>query len=110
MLVLGAAFRGGVRESAFSGVFPLVEQLAARGAVAQVTDPLYDAAAVGELGLPAWDGEPVDGAIIQADHAEYRALQPNQAPGARAVIDGRGTLDASALIAAGVTTRRIGGG
>jgi len=110
VLVLGAAYRGGVRETAFSGVFPLVAALRARGAEPQVVDPLFDAAAVTALGLPSWDGAPVDGAIIQADHAEYRALTPEQVPGARAVIDGRGTLDPGALDAAGVAVRRIGGG
>lgn len=110
VLVLGAAYRGGVRETAFSGVFPLVQALAAKGATAQVVDPLYDAAALAHLGLSAWDGAPVDGAILQADHDEYRALTPTDVPGARAVVDGRGTLDASALVAAGVTVRRIGGG
>ncbi len=67
----------------------------------QVVDPLYDEAALAELGLPAWDGAPIDGAILQADHAEYRGLRPEQVPGARTVIDGRGSLDAQALGNAG---------
>ncbi|MEN0015450.1 MAG: nucleotide sugar dehydrogenase, partial [Solirubrobacteraceae bacterium] len=71
VLVLGAAYRGGVRETAFSGVFPLVAELSRRGAFPQVVDPLYDEAALTALALPTWDGEPVDGAIIQADHDEY---------------------------------------
>ena len=33
VLVLGAAYRGGVKETAFSGVFPTVEALRSRGAV-----------------------------------------------------------------------------
>lgn len=110
VLILGAAYRGGVRETAFSGVFPLVDGLRARGATPQVVDPLYDAAALAELGLPAWDGQPIDGAILQADHAEYRALTPEMVPGARTVIDGRGTLDAAPLGGAGIRVRRIGGG
>ncbi len=110
VLILGAAYRGGVRETAFSGVFPLVEGLRARGAEPFVIDPLYDDAALAELGLPGWDGAPVDGAILQADHAEYRALRPEQVPGVRTVIDGRGSLDAQALGNAGIRVRRIGGG
>lgn len=110
VLILGAAYRGGVRETAFSGVFPLVTGLRERGAVPQVVDPLYDADALAALELPAWDGEPVDGAVLQADHAEYRALRPEQVPGVRTVIDGRGTLDATALGNAGIRVRRIGGG
>ncbi len=110
VLILGAAYRGGVRETAFSGVFPLVDGLRARGATPQVVDPLYDAEALADLGLPAWDGKPVDGAILQADHAEYRALTPEMVPGARTVIDGRGTLEAAPLGGAGIRVRRIGGG
>ena len=41
VLVLGAAYRGGVKETAFSGVFPTVEALKARGAVPFVSDPMY---------------------------------------------------------------------
>ncbi|MBO9532805.1 MAG: nucleotide sugar dehydrogenase [Solirubrobacteraceae bacterium] len=110
VLILGAAYRGGVRETAFSGVFPLVTGLRARGAEPFVVDPLYDDDALATLGLPAWDGAPVSGAILQADHAEYRNLLPTQVPGATSVIDGRGTLDAQALGNAGIRVRRIGGG
>ena len=110
VLVLGAAYRGGVRETAFSGVFPVVAELEARGAVAQVTDPLYDDAALNALGLTPWDGAAVDGAILQADHDEYRTLRPDQVPGAQTVVDGRGSLDATNLGNAGIRVRRIGGG
>ena len=39
--VLGAAYRGGVKESAFSGVFATVEALKRAGADPVVHDPLY---------------------------------------------------------------------
>ncbi|MDO9355647.1 MAG: nucleotide sugar dehydrogenase [Solirubrobacteraceae bacterium] len=110
VLVLGAAYRGGVKETAFSGVFPVVKELERLGAIAQVVDPLYDEAEITGLGLAPWDGQPVDGAIIQADHAEYRQLRPEQVPGAVTVVDGRGTLDGQNLGNAGVRVRRIGGG
>lgn len=91
VVVLGAAYRGGVRETAFSGVFPLVEALAARGAVAQVHDPLYDDAELSALGLrPYTLGEPCDAAILQADHEDYAALGPRDLPGIRVLLDGRG--------------------
>ena len=32
--------------------------------------------------------------MIQADHAEYRALRPADLPGVRTILDGRGVLDA----------------
>ncbi|MFB9376697.1 nucleotide sugar dehydrogenase [Kineococcus gynurae] len=95
VVVLGAAYRGGVKETAFSGVFPLVRDLAARGAVPLVHDPLYSDAELAERGLdPFHLGEPADGAIVQADHAGYAELGPDDLPGALAVVDGRGTTSA----------------
>ena len=42
VLILGVAYRGGVKETAFSGAFPLRDALAARGATVVAADPLYD--------------------------------------------------------------------
>ena len=39
--VLGAAYRSGVKETAFSGVFALVRELALGAAAPMVHDPLY---------------------------------------------------------------------
>ncbi|EHN09674.1 UDP-N-acetyl-D-mannosaminuronic acid dehydrogenase [Patulibacter medicamentivorans] len=108
VLVLGAAYRGDVKETAFSGVFGLRDALVAAGATALVADPLYADDELRALGLEPWDGAPVDGAIVQADHAAYRDLAPDDVPGARAVVDGRGVLDADRWRAAGVALRRIG--
>ncbi|NAZ88051.1 nucleotide sugar dehydrogenase [Kineococcus indalonis] len=89
--VLGAAYRGGVKETAFSGVFPLVRELAARGAVPVVHDPLFSDAELAERGLAAHHlGEPVDAAVVQADHRAYAALGAADLPGARVLLDGRG--------------------
>ncbi|GAA3716438.1 nucleotide sugar dehydrogenase [Microlunatus aurantiacus] len=96
VLVLGAAYRGGVKETAFSGVFPTVTELLARGASVAVTDPLYTASELEALGLPGWDGGPVDAAVIQADHAEYRTLKPADVPGVRTLVDGRRVTDPAA--------------
>jgi UDP-N-acetyl-D-mannosaminuronic acid dehydrogenase len=73
-------------------------------------DPLYHASELEALGFEAWDGEPVDAAILQADHPEYAALGPADVPGAQVLIDGRGALDDAALRAAGVRVLRIGRG
>ncbi len=51
--VLGASYRGGVKETAFSGVFPLVAALKARGATALVHDPMYTDEELGKLGFEA---------------------------------------------------------
>ncbi|BFV59132.1 nucleotide sugar dehydrogenase [Kitasatospora sp. CMC57] len=93
VLVLGAAYRGGVRETAYSGVFPLVAALRAAGARPYVTDPLYDAGELTALGLPPHRGEPVEAAVVQADHAEYRTLGAADLPGVLALLDGRRVTD-----------------
>jgi len=93
VLVLGAAYRGGVKETAFSGVFPLVEALRARGATPYVSDPMYTAEELTALGLPAHGGEPVTAAVVQADHAEYQSLSAADLPGVRVLVDGRRVTD-----------------
>ncbi len=90
VVVLGAAYRGGVKETAFSGVFDAVKALEVRGANALVHDPLYTDEELQKLGFQPYHlGEPADAAVVQADHAEYRTLGPQNLPGVRVFIDGR---------------------
>lgn len=88
--VLGASYRGGVKETAFSGIFPTVEILQAEGARVVVQDPMYSAPELKQFG---WDtyyfGEQADVVIIQADHAEYKDLKPSDIPGVKLLFDGR---------------------
>ncbi len=93
--MLGAAYRGGVKETAFSGVFPTVEALRDRGARPYVSDPMYTAEELAALGLPPYDGEPVTAAVVQADHTEYRTLGADDLPGVRVLVDGRRVTDPS---------------
>ena len=93
VLVLGASYRGGVKETAFSGVFPTVEALRARGAQPYVSDPMYSAEELRSLGLPPHEGEPVTAAIVQADHADYRTLGATDLPGVGILVDGRRVTD-----------------
>lgn len=93
VLVLGAAYRGGVKETAYSGVFDLAAAIEDGGGSALVSDPLYDEGEIEALGMIAWDGDDVDAAIVQADHTEYRDLRPSDVPGAVIVYDGRGVLN-----------------
>jgi nucleotide sugar dehydrogenase len=93
VLVLGVAYRGGVKESAFSGVFPTVEELQRRGATVFVSDPLYTASELSDLGLPPHQGEDVDAAVIQTDHASYASLSSSDLPGVKVLVDGRRVTD-----------------
>lgn len=91
VVVLGAAYRGGVKEAAFSGVFPTVSALKETGAVVLVHDPMYTDVELAHYGFDAYHyGESVDAAIVQADHGEYRELTSAQLPGVRTILDGRG--------------------
>jgi nucleotide sugar dehydrogenase len=97
-LVLGAAYRGGVKETAFSGVFPTVEALKAEGAAVTVHDPMYSDEELRTLGLvPHALRSYVDLCVLQSDHAEYRDLSIKDIPGVKVVIDGRRILDAAAF-------------
>ena len=93
VLVLGASYRGGVKETAFSGVFPTVAALSERGAVPYVSDPMYTAEELLALGLPPHRGEPVTAAIVQADLAAYRDLGSADLPSVKALVDGRRVTD-----------------
>jgi nucleotide sugar dehydrogenase len=96
VVVLGAAYRGGVKETAFSGVFPLVEAIETRGGLPVVHDPLYSDAELEALGLvPFHAGDRADGAILQADHAEYSGWGPGEIDGVRCFVDGRGVTTAA---------------
>ncbi|MGO1739074.1 MAG: nucleotide sugar dehydrogenase [Actinomycetaceae bacterium] len=107
--VLGASYRGGVKETAFSGVFETVTELRARGAEVLVHDPMYTDEELGGFGWTAYHlGEPVDAAVVQADHKEYKELAPADLPGIRILADGRAVTDPT--VWAGTPRITVGGG
>lgn len=107
VVVLGASYRGGVKETAVSGVFPTVAALLARGARVLVHDPMYNDDELAAFGwTPYHLGEPVDAAVVQADHAEYRELSASDLPGVRVLVDGRRVTDPARW--AGVDRRVLG--
>jgi UDP-N-acetyl-D-glucosamine dehydrogenase len=109
VVVLGASYRGGVKETAFSGVFPTVEALRERGARPVVHDPLYDADELAGLGLEAYVlGEHCDAVVVQADHEVYRTIGAESFPGVRVILDGRAVTDAACW--SGVTRLVVGVG
>jgi UDP-N-acetyl-D-glucosamine dehydrogenase len=93
-VVLGAAYRGGAKETAFSGVFPVVRALRERGARVVVSDPLYSATELEALGLTPYEaGGEVDVVVLQTDHPEYSRIGPADFPGVRLLVDGRNATD-----------------
>ena len=92
--VLGISYRGGVKESAFSGVFGTVAALTSEGAIVTVHDPMYTDEESTKLGFtPHHLGSDVDGVILQADHKEYKELAAKDFPGISAIVDGRRSLN-----------------
>lgn len=88
--ILGLAYRGGVKEHAFSGAWALVADLKARGAIPLVGDPMYSREEILALGLtPLDEGAQADAVIIQTNHGEYIHLAQAQFPNARVFVDGR---------------------
>ncbi|MFK5634186.1 MULTISPECIES: nucleotide sugar dehydrogenase [unclassified Ornithinimicrobium] len=114
VLVLGASYRGKVKETAFSGVFATVAALRSRGAQVLVHDPMYTDDELASFGWTPYHwaagqpGEPVDVAIVQADHPEYAHLCAADLPGLRLLLDGRRTTDPSNFT--GTPRLTIGGG
>jgi nucleotide sugar dehydrogenase len=93
VVVLGAAYRGGVKETAFSGVFPTVNELKRLGATVVVHDPMYTDDELRHEGFePFHFGETADAAILQADHTEYLNLTNKELPGVSVILDGRNII------------------
>ena len=96
VVVLGASYRGGVKETAFSGVFPTVDALKMLGAEVLVHDPMYTDDELKKYGFtPYHYGDSVDAAVIQADHKEYAELSSAKLPGIKTLLDGRGITKAN---------------
>ncbi|MDK7733860.1 nucleotide sugar dehydrogenase [Propionimicrobium lymphophilum] len=94
VVVLGASYRGAVKETAFSGVFRTVEVLREKGAKVLVHDPMFSDDELAKFGWDAYHmGDQVDAAIVQADHAEYKQLKPADLPGIKVLFDGRRVTD-----------------
>ena len=99
VVVLGAAYRGGVKETAFSGVFPTVNELKRLGATVVVHDPMYTDDELRHEGFePFHFGETADAAILQADHAEYLNLTNKELPGVSVILDGRNIIKSASGI------------
>ncbi len=110
VVVLGLAYRAGVKESRHSSAFGLAEALSGMGATVFVHDPLYTDAEVRAHGLeppPAFP-LPCDAIVVQAWHAAYESLDLRAFDGLRAVLDGRGDLDPADVERAGTVYVGIG--
>lgn len=94
VVILGASYRGGVKETAFSGVFSIAEALNSKGASVFVHDPLYTVSELRDLGFtPYMIGQEIDAAVLHSNHSSYLDLTPNHLPHIRTLLDGRNFLN-----------------
>ncbi len=111
VLILGLAYRGGVKEAELSSALLVADALRLRGAHVVVNDPLYtedELAAYLLEASPLPPKSPVDAVILQASHAEYASLDYGAIDGCKVVLDGRGALDGAAIERAGLRYIAIG--
>jgi UDP-N-acetyl-D-glucosamine dehydrogenase len=111
VVVLGVAYRGDVREDAFSSAFRLRDELQVAGARVYAHDPYFDDDHLRVLGFEPYDLErpaEVRVAILQAAHAAYADLDPAALPGLELFVDGRNALDRAPFDAAGIRYVGVG--
>jgi nucleotide sugar dehydrogenase len=116
VLILGVAYRGDVREHAFSGARLLKSALEAHGAYPWVLDPLFENRALAAMGYtpfcPEWADE-VRAIVLQANHRAFRRIDFSRYPNCRVVLDGRWAMSAEEIRqieALGMTYLGIGDG
>jgi nucleotide sugar dehydrogenase len=113
VLVLGASYREDVKELAFSTAFPIVEQLHGAGARVMIHDPLYAPEELRGLQAEVVDldsdaARSAEAVVVQAWHRDFRDLDWHSFGQLRAVLDGRGSVDARRVAEAGAAYIAIG--
>ena len=113
VLVLGASYREDVKELAFSTAILVVDLLHKAGAHVLLNDPLFEPselsafeAELAELESDAALG--ADAVIVQAWHREYHGLDWRRFRNLRAVLDGRGAVEADRVREAGARYLAVG--
>ena len=93
VLILGATYRAGVPELAFSGVFPLYQSLKSLGCSVEVFDPLLNSEQLETVGLTSLKSNTEDFSlvIIQNESNEFRDIFASRAEWKKLqfIIDGR---------------------
>lgn len=113
VLILGLAYRGGVKEASCSSAVLVAAALRERGAQPLLHDPLFSHEELGATGAEPVDLNgrvPVDAVVLQTDHPEYLDLDWSLFDGCQVVLDGRNVLDRSVVEAAGLRYVAIGRG
>ena len=113
VLILGVAYRGDVRESAFTSARLLQDALQDHGATVYADDPLYSEDELHAMGfIPLLPGreEEIQAIVLQAGHQAYREYDFSRFPRCRVVLDGRRALCRERIEALGMRYVVIGDG
>lgn len=113
VLILGIAYRGNVREHAFTSARRLYASLLAHGATVYIDDPLYTEAELQALGyMPFQDqlAPEVAAIVLQANHQAYQTFDFSQFTNCGVVLDGRRALDRQAVEQHGIRYMYVGDG
>lgn len=93
VLILGASYRAHVKETAFSGVYSLINIIKEYGGIPEVVDPLYSARELELLGIPPFEGnsQGIKIAIVQNEDVSYKTFLTNKLNFAdlKMIFDGR---------------------
>ena len=111
VLILGLAYRGGVKEATLSSAILVAAEARRRGARVLVHDPLFSDAEMASYGLQGTalpPSEPVAAVVLQAMHDEYALLDLATLKGARVFLDGRGAFERGRVEAARMKYLAIG--
>ena len=109
-LILGAAYRGDVKETYDSGVFPIIDYLKNNGIGCVVYDPLFSTEELVDFGLTPVQNtlSETQLVIINSDHRTFMNLRSKDFSKGSIVIDGRNILRPSNFLAGQLFTIGIG--
>lgn len=112
VLILGVAYRGDVRESAFSSAWLLQEALHRRGAIVYAEDPLLndDLVRLGFTPLAEAEVPVIRAIIVQAAHSAYQTIDFSRFTSCQVVADGRRALRRENIEALGMRYFALGDG
>ncbi len=94
ILIFGASYRTGVKETAFSGALELNKLLTARGAEVFFLDPLFNEDELLRIGLNHFHGDSnrIQAIILQTDDKNHLSFLEQELPNCKVVVDGRNII------------------
>jgi UDP-N-acetyl-D-mannosaminuronic acid dehydrogenase len=112
IIVLGIAFRGGVKETRYSPSFRIIKLLKERGADVHVYDPLFTRDEVKKMGFSYSDKfKGMDCIIVASDHREFSRYdwkKIGKEMRSKVVVDGRNAVEPNKIKTLGFIYRGIG--